>query len=59
MIAKFCSTDSGVLYGPLRSTFATGTLSLGAVRGGFKDDVGRQLLRFFLANSMELGRQWR
>jgi hypothetical protein len=24
------------LYGPLRSTFPTGTLSLGAGRGGFK-----------------------
>jgi hypothetical protein len=33
-------------YGPLRSTFPAGTLSLGAGCGGINNDVGRQLLRF-------------
>ena len=34
------------VHGPLRSPFSTGTLSLGAGRGGFENDVGCQRLRF-------------
>src|SRR5271163_2842374 len=43
------------LYGPLRSTFPTGTLSLGAGRGGFTDDFGCQRLRFYKETAIGIG----